>query len=132
MSNSPSSTTSSMNIADRPASRIAIGREIPDNPASLAAASPAKLPGDPASDSINSGFTVSSQVPAPAAKYVDANHLEGSNKGDHRAPANKADLTAPFKNSPGPRDAARQFQNSGNDPGTAPFQSTVDATDAAN
>ncbi len=103
MSNSPSSTTTSMNVADTPAVRTAIGREIPDTPQSLAAASPAKLTAEPSKDSINSGMTCGSQLPAPAAKPVDANHLEGSNKGDHRAPNTGTGVTDQFKNQAGPR-----------------------------
>ncbi len=130
MSNSPSSTTTSMNVADTPAARIAIGREIPDSPASLAAASPAKLTPSPSTDSINGGMSVGSQLPAPVAVPVDANHLEGSNKGDHRVPA-KDGVTAALAQAAdngGPRQSAGQFKGSKFET-QPPFVSTANVTE---
>ena len=112
MNKQTSVVTSSMNIADTPASRTPIGREIPDSPQSLAAASPARLPAVPASDSINSGFAVASPIPAVTIKPVDRKTLQGSYPGDSRAPNSGAGVTDQFKNSPGPREAVRQFVGS--------------------
>jgi len=85
------------------------------------------MAGSTSADSINSGMVVGSVVDV-TIKPVDRKTIAGSTPGDHRAPGNKADLTAQFKDSPGPRDAARQFKNSRNDTG-APFQSTVDTNE---
>jgi hypothetical protein len=127
--NKTSCTTTGLAVGDNEANRTPIGRAVPNDPQSLAAVAPARLPSEASSDSINSGFSVTSQIPAPTAKCVDADHLEGSNKGDHRAPANTSDLTAFAKNSPGPREAVGQFQNSRNDKG-APFVSTGSGSDS--
>lgn len=129
MSNSTSTVTSSMNVSDTPASRTQIGREIPDNPASLAAASPARLAGVPSADSINSGMACGSQLPAPTAKPVDSKTIVGSYPGDHRAQSGdtaKASLDACADNG-GPRNSVGQFKNSRNDKG-AGFQSTDGTT----
>lgn len=132
MSNEKSSSvTSSMNVSDTPAARAAIGREIPDNPQSLAAAAPARLTPAVSSDSINSGMSVTSQVPAPAATPVDFNGLTSdAYPGDHRQKLGdvvKASLDACTDNG-GPRNSVGQFKNSKSDNG-APFQTTVDSTE---
>ncbi len=65
-----------------------IGREIADNPASLAAASPAKLASSPSADSINSGMASSqnSEVRPVTVVPVDRKTICGSTAGDHRKP----------------------------------------------
>jgi len=58
-------------------------------------------------------------------KLVDANHLEGSNKGDHRTPDKdtaKASLAKAADNG-GPRKRVGQFANNGKTPQDAGFQS---------
>jgi hypothetical protein len=110
---SPSSTVSGMNVnGDSGSIPKFAGRPIPNTPQDLANAAPGRLPGSPSSDSINSGMSVGSQLPTISAKPVDANHLVGSNQGDHRAPSLKTDITAFAKNSPGPRESVGQFKGS--------------------
>lgn len=131
MSNSPSSTSSSMNIADTPAAHTPIGRPIPDNPQSLAAVAPGRLTPEAASSSINSGMACNqpSALSPIIVKPVDSKSLQGSYPGDHRAPANKDDITAFAKNSPGPRESAPQYRGSKfeQDP---PFISTSNSSDS--
>lgn len=70
--------------------------------------SPINRPAD-----LNSGLCVSGRA-QESAKPVDANHLEGSNKGDHRAPSKdtaKASLDSCADNG-GPRAAVGQFRGS--------------------
>jgi hypothetical protein len=113
-SNSPSSTTTSINVADTPAFRTAIGRDIADNPASLAAASPARLAPAVSADSINFGLNVGSQVVVGPIKPMDCKTITGSNPGDHRIPA-KDGVTAAIdaiKNQGGPRSQMPGQQNS--------------------
>jgi hypothetical protein len=86
-SNSPSPTTTSMNIADTPAARVQIGREIPNDLQSLASAAPGRLQSEPSSDSINSGMSVGSQLPTITTTPVDRKTIVGSTPGDHRIPA---------------------------------------------
>lgn len=52
-----------------------------------------------------SSMGVGSQVPNPSATPVDANHLVGSNQGDHRVPAKDGATGAlsAISNAPGPR-----------------------------
>jgi len=71
-----------------------------------------------------------SQLPAPTATPVDFRTITGSYAGDHRKPAKDGatGAIAEIANAGGPRDAAKQFQNSRNDKG-APFQSTVNPTE---
>lgn len=112
-------------ITAAPQSRPALGREIPDNPQSLAAHAPARLAREASSDSINSGFNVQTQVPATVAKPVDFKSLAGSYAGDHRVPAKDGATAAieALKNAGGPRSPVGQFKNSRNDHGGT-FQST--------
>lgn len=111
MANSPSSTSTSMNVADTPASRTAIGREIPDSPAALAAASPARLTAEPSKDSINSGLTCGSQIPMITVKETDSTVITGSHKG---APSERRTVsTDEFKTQGGPRSQVGQFPLSG-------------------
>ncbi len=68
-----------------------------------------------------------------SVKLVDANHLEGSNKGDHRTPDKdtaKASLAKAVDNG-GPRARVGQFANNGKTPQDAGFKSypTPDAGD---
>jgi hypothetical protein len=72
-----------------------------------------KMAAEPSSDSLNSGFTVGSQVSPVVVKQVDHNALVGSNQGDHRSPNTGAGVTDFAKNAPGPRDQVRQAPLSG-------------------
>jgi hypothetical protein len=124
-----STTTSSMDISDTPAARAGIGR--PAIGTLAAAVTTGRLSKEDAlTDSkITGGMSVKSQLPEPTAKPVDANHLEGSNPGDHRIPAKDGATGAldTIKNAPGPRDPAQQFKNTKNSKAGAggSFQSTV-------
>ncbi|MGP0017947.1 MAG: hypothetical protein ACLPHP_05215 [Candidatus Sulfotelmatobacter sp.] len=117
MAQSPSSTTTGMRVGDTEATRTPIGREIPDSPATLAAASPARLPAAPSQDSINSGLTVGSQVVVGAIKPTDFSSIAGSYAGDHRSnPGDvaKSSLDKAADNG-GPRKDAGQFKGSKNE-----------------
>ncbi|MGA9932227.1 MAG: hypothetical protein WBQ13_14875 [Terriglobales bacterium] len=114
-------TSSTLNGDGKGQPRIQPGRAIPDSPASLATAAPARLPGsgDPLSDSVNSGMSVGSQLPAPIAKSVDArdvsadfNFGRASHPGDSRAPNTGAGVTDQFKTQGGPRTQQPGQQNS--------------------
>lgn len=133
-----STVTSSMNIADTPASRMPIGREIADNPASLAAASPAKLASSPSADSINSGMASSqnSEVRPVTVVPVDRKTICGSTPGDHRKPVRDGVTDALRQASgsdKGPRSQMAGQKNSRNfsEDGKG-FQSTIDPEDGAN
>jgi hypothetical protein len=91
-----------MNVNDTPAVRVAIGREIPDNPAALAAVAPAKLAPAAGSTGINSGMNVQTQVPATTAKDVDSTVICGSHK-SASDDVSKNFSTDAFKNQGGPR-----------------------------
>jgi hypothetical protein len=123
-----SSTTSSMNVADTPATRAQIGREIPDSPASLAAVAPAKLTTDPAT----SPYTVGSQVTVGPIKPVDRKTITGSYPGDSRSSGDTAKATMDaIANPPAPRSQMRGQQDSRNynENGKA-FQSTSNSPDS--
>jgi hypothetical protein len=127
MSNT-SSTTSSMNVADTPAARAQIGREIPDSPASLAAVAPAKLTTDPAS----SPYTVGSQITVGPIRPVDRKTITGSYPGDSRSSGDtaKASMDA-IANNGGPREQMKGQQDSRNynENGKA-FKSTSNSPDS--
>lgn len=54
--------------------------------------------------SVTSGMNVGAQVTPIRVKTGEGvKTIEGSFPGDHRAPANKTDITAAFKNQAGPR-----------------------------
>lgn len=111
--NKPTScVTSSMDIKDTPAARIQMGREIPNTLGDLAAASPARLPAVPSADSVNSGMSVASPIPAVTIKPVDRKTIQGSYPGDSRYPNTGAGITDQFHTCPGPRDAVRGQKNS--------------------
>jgi hypothetical protein len=105
-------------------SRVQIGREIPDNPASLAAAAPAKLTKDGGS------FTATSQVTVGPIKPVDSKTLGGSYPGDHRVPAAPVNMDA-FTNPGGPREqmSGQRDSKNYNEDGTA-FKSTSNSPDS--
>jgi hypothetical protein len=60
-----------------------------------------------------SGMDVGSQVNVGPMKPVGSKTLEGSYAGDHRAPANKADITAAFKNQSSPRGETTETELAG-------------------
>jgi hypothetical protein len=120
-----SCTTTSVNVADTPASRTPIGREIPDTPASLAAVAPAKLAPAAGSTGINSGMNVQTQVPATSAKDVDSTVICGSHKSSSDDVSSKFS-TDQFKNQGGPRSQMPGQQNSRSyDESGKAFKSTV-------
>jgi hypothetical protein len=112
MSNSTSSTTSSMNVSDSPAARAAIGREIPDNPASLAAASPARLTPDAGNASGMNG-SQNSAVPTVTIRRVDCTVIQGSGS-TSSDDVSKSVSTDQFKNASGPRQQMQGQQDSRN------------------
>jgi hypothetical protein len=58
----------------------------------------------PTGSTTTSGMNVTSSVaPISVKTGTGVKTIEGSFPGDHRAPANKADITASFKNQAGPR-----------------------------
>jgi hypothetical protein len=107
-----------------------MGREIPDNPASLAAVAPARLAPAVGSTGINSGMNVQTQVPATTAKDVDSTVICGSHKSGSDD-VSKNFSTDQFKNQGGPRSQMSGQQNSRNynENGKA-FKSTGNATDS--
>ncbi len=114
-----STVTSGNNIGAAPQPRPEIGREIPDSPQSLAAASPAKLApaGGPYEDSIRSGMNVGgSQVVVGPVKQSGHVALQGSYAGDHRSPNTGAGITDEFKTQGGPRDGMAQAKLSSRTP----------------
>lgn len=106
--------------------RVTIGRPLADNPATLAAASPAKLTADTGSPAVICG-TQNSEVRPVVVKQTDHLTLCGSNPGDHRAPALAADITAFAKNSPNPRENVGQFPLSARTPAAPAPITTVDS-----
>jgi hypothetical protein len=106
-----SSTTTGMRVGDSEATRNPIQTSDADTTGDGKRAEPANS--GPQQGTINSGFTVGSQVTVGAIKPVDRKTLEGSTPGDFRAPALSADVTAFAKNSPGPREQVGQFPLSG-------------------
>jgi hypothetical protein len=129
-------TSSTLNGDGKGQTRPVIGREIPDNPASLAAEAPARLTPAPSSDSINSGMTVTTtqaEIGSPVAKQTSHKALEGSFAGqDFRAPNKGAGVTDQFKNQSGPREQMPGQKNSkysSEDKG-AGFQSTAPGLDS--
>jgi hypothetical protein len=106
--NSPSSTTTFGKTTNPQ-----IGRPIPDNPASLAAVAPAKLPGSPSTDSINSGMSVGSQVVVGPVKRVGIYTTTPDDAPMDQAPdVSAAFSTDAFKNQGGPRVQQPGQQNS--------------------
>jgi hypothetical protein len=130
--NSPSSTTTSMNVNDSPAVRTAIGREIADTPAALAAVAPARLAPAVGSTGINSGMNTQTQVPASAVviRDVDSTVITGSHK-SASDDVSKNFSTDAFKNQGGPRSQMPGQQNSRNynENGRA-FKSTSNSPDS--
>jgi hypothetical protein len=61
----------------------------------------------------NMNVGANSALPNPIAKQVDHLAIEGANKGEHRAPALAADITAEFKNQAGPRGETTEDENAG-------------------
>lgn len=129
MSNSTSSTTSSMNIADTPASRTPIGREIPDSPAALAAQAPAKLAPASGTQAVLPG-SQNSQMTAVTVKRVDCTVLQGSGS-TSSDDVSKNFSTDQFKNASGPRTQMQGQQDSRNynENGKA-FKSTSNSPDS--
>jgi hypothetical protein len=110
MSNSTSTVTSSMNIADSPASRAENVTAVP-SPAENQSEGQ-KQAGASGSDSVTSGMNCQSQVPAPVAKQAGHSSLEGSNVGEHRTKFGdpvKATMDA-IANPPAPREQMRGQQ----------------------
>jgi hypothetical protein len=122
-------TSSTLNGDSKGQPRTPIGRPLADNPATLAAASPAKLTADTGSPAVICG-TQNTQVRPVVVKQVDHMALEGSNKGDHRTPAVPVNMDA-FTNPPSPRQQMRgqRDQRGYNETGKA-FQSTNNASDS--
>jgi hypothetical protein len=115
MSKATSCTTTGIRVGDNETSRTPIGGEIPDTPQSLAADSPAKLPGASGSDSINSGFTCGSQLPTLVTQPVDRRTLAGSTPGDFRQSGDSARASMDqIANPPNPRAQMRGQRNSKN------------------
>jgi len=145
--NRSSCTTTGMRVGDSEQSRTPIGRPIPDSPADLAAASPAKLAPDTQRSSAVSPAVASGQanrdrsltngmscnsgtLSSVTAKPVDFKTVAGSYPGDHRnRPGDvvKRSLDACTDNG-GPRKPMGQFKNSRNAPDKPGFQSTVMTT----
>ena len=110
-----STSTCSNGITAQPQPRPAIGREASIDHANPSSVVTGSRLSQPATDNINSGFTVSSQLPQPSAKCVDANHLQGSNQGDHLIPARHgvtATLDGIAASGRGPRNQMPGQQNS--------------------
>jgi hypothetical protein len=86
-------------------------------------------------NSINDGLSVSGRQ-FERAKPVDANHLEGSNKGDHRAPSRDvaAASLATASNNGGPRQPMKQapFGRNTNNPAPVTFPGLTLDSDAGN
>lgn len=99
---STSTVTSSMNVADTPASRTGIGRPIANDPAALAGAAPAKLVGRESGGNTTSSMSVGSQVPNPVAPRVDQKDLV-SGADSRKSGDTAAASVAAISNAPGPR-----------------------------
>jgi hypothetical protein len=128
MSRNTSATTSSMNISDTPAARAAIGREIPDSPASLSAASLARLTTDPAT----SPYTTTSQVVVGPIRPVDRKTVTGSYPGDSRSSGDTAKAAMDqIANVGGPRTQMKGQQDSRNyNENGKTFKSTSNSPDS--
>ena len=124
-----SSTTTSMNIADTPASRTPVGREIPDSPATLAAQAPARL--TPAAvDAGGMGGCQNSQVPTLTVKRVDATVIQGSGSTSSDDVSGKFS-TDQFKSQGGPRQQVAGSRDSRNyDENGKAFKSTSNSPDS--
>jgi len=134
MANEKSSTvTTSMNVAETPASRIPLGRDVMDrvNPSGPAIRGGSTLPRENAGSNTTGLMGVGSQVNVGPIKPVDRKTITGSTPGDFRKSGDYAKASVDeIANAGGPRDAAKQFQNSKFDKG-APFISTpVNLTDS--
>lgn len=69
---------------------------------------------EPSSDSINSGLSVTSQVPNPIARPVDRRTIEGSTPGDFRSGGDTAASSiAAISNAPGPRGETTNDESAG-------------------
>jgi len=122
--------TTGMAVGDSEASRTPI--DTGSNTAALEAEGQKPLAGASDNGKVTSGMTVGSQVNVGGIKPVDRKTLTGSTPGDFRKSGDFAKASVDeIANAGGPRDAAKQFQNSRNDKGGA-FQQTIDPTDAAN
>lgn len=140
MSNRQTSTvTSSMNVADTPATRTPIGRAIPDNPQTLASFAPAKLVDAERGDSVNTGLSLGSQMSAAVARRVDQRDVRndfgwGPSSGDSRnqpGDTAKASLWEASGSDKGPRGqmSGQRNQRSYNEDGKS-FRSTSNAVDS--
>jgi len=120
MSNT-SCTTTGLKVGDNEASRTPILAPVADNPDRLGVqAAPA---GRANNGTINGGLSCGSQIPMISVRQVDHDALQGSNQGDHRVPKLAQDITAVFKNAPGPRDRVRQFADSSRETSSASSRS---------
>ena len=121
-------TSSTLNGDSKGQPRTPIGRPLADNPATLAAASPAKL----TPDAGTSPYTVGSQVNVGPIKPVDRKTIQGSYPGDSRSSGDsaKAAMDA-IANNGGPRTQMHGQQDSRNynENGKA-FQSTSNSPDS--
>lgn len=123
-----SATTTGLQVNDTEGSRTPIGRPIPNSPADLAAASPAKLPADASGNC----YTVGSQVTVGTIKPVDRRTIQGSTPGDFRSSGDSVKATMDqIKNPPSPREQMRGQRDSRNynENGKA-FQSTSNSQDS--
>jgi hypothetical protein len=109
MSNT-SCTTTGLAVNDSEANRTPIGRPLADNPATLAAASPARLTPD-----AGLPYTVGSQVSVGPIKPVDRKTITGSYPGDSRSSGDSAKAAMDhIANVGGPRTQMAGQQNSRN------------------
>jgi hypothetical protein len=123
-----SATTTGLTVGDNEASRTPIGRPLADNPATLAAASPAKL----TPDAGTSPYTATSQVGPITVKPVDRRTLQGSYPGDSRVSGDTAkNAVDQIANTGGPRTQMRGQQDSRNyNESGAAFKSTSNSPDS--
>ncbi len=106
-------TSSTLNGDSKGQPRTPIGRPLADNPATLAAASPAKLTADTGSPAVITG-TQNSELRPVVIKPVDFLTITGSYAGDHRsqaAPAVLPDNPSPREQMAGQRDSRNYNEN---------------------
>ena len=114
MANDKSSTvTSSMDVSDSPSTRIPLGRDVMDrsNPSQPAIAGGSTLAKEPSSN-INSGMSVTSQIPIPVAPRVDQKDLVSGKDSRVSGDYAKAAMDV-IANPPNPREQMGQFPLSG-------------------
>jgi hypothetical protein len=123
-----SATTTGLAVNDSEVNRTPIGRPLADNPATLAAASPARL----TPDAGKTPYTVGSQVSVGPIKPVDRKTITGSYPGDSRSSGDTAKAAMDvIANNGGPREQMKGQQDSRNynENGRA-FQSTSNSPDS--